>query len=465
MAIIINFMYLNKGEKMRLNLVIFASISLIAFIGCKNQSNSEKSNSEASIDASSFAITFKNGESEYLSPVIYLVDNDPFIAEINDLKTTGGLDGNHDLISPFSSINFNLSPNTTNINSLKIEPYFETQSEFCKKLRFNFNHNSITFSKNSEFEKLPTQITCSFKVSSIESQLNENKLDLLFNYTVKGWASELGKDTEAQKTADLLLKKNLKGDETELALTGLGLIDISPLTSFNNLQKLNIFDNQITTIPDSISNLAKLKQLNIYDNKITIIPDSLAKLTNLKEFYLNNNQVKVIPDSLAKLTNLTDLMLQENQIKVIPDSLSDLTNLQKFNLYKNKITEIPDSLAKLTKLEQLYISNNQITEIPDSLSKLINLKILDLRSNQIRVMPDSLSELKSLEKLYLSKNQIVTVSDYLPGLTTLRELYLDSNQINIISEGTYFWMTKILARIVFNKNPGFDTNFGNNVNK
>jgi len=139
-----------------------------------------------------------------------------------------------------------------------------------------------------------------------------------------------------------------------------------------NLQKLYLYESQITEIPDSIASLTNLQKLDLSYNQITEIPDSIGFLTNLQILWLYNNKITEIPDSIAFLTNLQELYLVNNKITEIPDSIASLTNLQKLSLSRNQITKIPDSIVSLTNLQELYLYNNEITEIPEWLT---NMKI------------------------------------------------------------------------------------------
>ena len=55
------------------------------------------------------------------------------------------------------------------------------------------------------------------------------------------------------------------------------------------LQILNLYNNQLTTIPISNLNLPNLQQLNIDNNELTDIP-TLTFCPTLQELYLENNK-------------------------------------------------------------------------------------------------------------------------------------------------------------------------------
>jgi internalin A len=240
---------------------------------------------------------------------------------------------------------------------------------------------------------------------------------------------------------------------TELYLWGNQISEIpESLSKLTNLTELYLWQNQISGIPESLSKLTNLTELYLWQNQISEIPESLSQLTNLTELNLSQNQISEIPESLSQLTNLTELNLSQNQISEIPESLSQLTNLTGLNLSQNQISEIPESLSQLTNLTGLYLSQNQISEIPESLSQLTNLTGLSLWQNQIGEIPESLSQLTNLTGLYLSTNQISKIPESLSQLTNLTELNLSHNQISEIPESLsqltnltelYLWQNQI----------------------
>ncbi|MEB3311468.1 MAG: leucine-rich repeat domain-containing protein [Snowella sp.] len=141
-----------------------------------------------------------------------------------------------------------------------------------------------------------------------------------------------------------------------------------------------------------------MTKLNLSNNQISVIPDSIAELENLTELDLGHNQISVISDSIAELKNLITLYLWDNQISKIPNAIMELEKLEELGLNSNQINEIPNTIAKLTNLKELYLSDNQISEIPNEIAELKKLKTLDLRDNQIREIPEIILQLENLER-------------------------------------------------------------------
>ena len=70
---------------------------------------------------------------------------------------------------------------------------------------------------------------------------------------------------------------------------------------FINLRSIDLFNNGISEIPESLFRLTNLIILSLEGNKISKIPESLLRLTNLKWLFLSNNQIREIPESLRHL--------------------------------------------------------------------------------------------------------------------------------------------------------------------
>jgi len=57
--------------------------------------------------------------------------------------------------------------------------------------------------------------------------------------------------------------------------------------------------NQLTNLPESITNLSKLIDLDLSNNQITNLPESIGKLSNLTGLYLGDNPLETPPLEVA----------------------------------------------------------------------------------------------------------------------------------------------------------------------
>jgi internalin A len=188
--------------------------------------------------------------------------------------------------------------------------------------------------------------------------------------------------------------------------------------------------------------------IDLSNNELTEIPESIAKLTNLTTLDLRGNKLTKIPESITKLTNLTTLNLRNNQLTEIPESITKLTNLTKLYLRYNQLTEIPESIAKLTNLTTLNLRNNQLIEIPESITKLTNLTTLGLSGNPIKTPPleiankgidaikDYFRQIKEEGKEYLYEAKLLIVGEGGAGKTTLVKKIMNPDYELKENEGT-----------------------------
>jgi Leucine-rich repeat (LRR) protein len=60
--------------------------------------------------------------------------------------------------------------------------------------------------------------------------------------------------------------------------------------------------------------LPNLRLLNLSNNAIVLLPDSLSQLTNLEVCDFSNNQILTVPESFRNLKNLKTLVLNNNWV-------------------------------------------------------------------------------------------------------------------------------------------------------
>ena len=178
------------------------------------------------------------------------------------------------------------------------------------------------------------------------------------------------------------------------------------LSFFINIVTLNLSNNQLTALPDSIGKLTNLVILNLSYNQLKELPPDIGKLTNLTHLYISGNQLKELPPDIGKLTNLIHLYISHNQLKELPPDIGKLTYLEHLWLDSNQLKELPPDIGKLTNLVTLNLSNNQLIKLPDSIGNLTDLITLNLNSNQLKELPPDIGKLTKLITLHLMFNKI-----------------------------------------------------------
>ena len=87
--------------------------------------------------------------------------------------------------------------------------------------------------------------------------------------------------------------------------------------------------------------------LDLSNNLLSEWPGTI-KLKYLETLKLNNNQISVIPDKISELRSLKALDLSENNLNLLPEKMKYLKNI--------KINELRESKKKIIILN----NNNQI---------------------------------------------------------------------------------------------------------
>ncbi|MHA2227386.1 MAG: leucine-rich repeat domain-containing protein [Candidatus Hodarchaeales archaeon] len=114
---------------------------------------------------------------------------------------------------------------------------------------------------------------------------------------------------------------------------------------------------------------------------VTIKDNHLIKLD------LRNQQLLILPDTIDVFTHLRELRLQNTKLTSIPETIGNLNQLKILDLDNNALRNLPDSLGKLHALEELWVRDNQLEDFPESFRKLKNLKKGSLQGN--RALPKS----------------------------------------------------------------------------
>jgi len=236
---------------------------------------------------------------------------------------------------------------------------------------------------------------------------------------------------EAYRKAEEKIEEARRTGATELDLSGLDLSELpTELWSLRNLEVLKLgieylgIKNQLTQIPQEISNLTQLQTLDLSSNQLMTLPDSLIQLPKLHSLSVVDNQLMTLPEWLGELTQLQFLNLSSNQLTVLPESIGQLTQLQSLILIDNNLTGIPESLGQLTRLQSLNFGGNKIGKIPDVVKQLSSLLELQVWGNNLHMLPNWLGEIVSLNKLNIQRNELLNLPDSLALLTNLNTLWL-----------------------------------------
>lgn len=165
---------------------------------------------------------------------------------------------------------------------------------------------------------------------------------------------------------------------TRLDLRGCHLTDlpVEVLTLADTLEVLDVSNNALTALPQSLCRLTRLHTLFASNNRFTALPPVLGRLPALDTLGLKANQIADVP-AAALAPTLRWLILTDNAIPRLPDTLAECVGLQKLMLAGNRLHRWPRGLHRLQRLELLRLSANHFEQIehalPDDLLALPRL--------------------------------------------------------------------------------------------
>lgn len=125
--------------------------------------------------------------------------------------------------------------------------------------------------------------------------------------------------------------RNFCNDVLELDFSRLGLkhLPLEFFLYFRNLQELDLYNNELESLPAEIQNLKKLKKLDMSFNKFKYkaIMLIVSQLSGLKYFFVSRNNLKSLPN-LNHLSELDTLDISDNQISDFSEQIKDLKKLK-----------------------------------------------------------------------------------------------------------------------------------------
>lgn len=115
----------------------------------------------------------------------------------------------------------------------------------------------------------------------------------------------------------------------------------------NELERLALSHNKLTSFPARFSECTSLRYLNVRNNRIEKFPLALCDLKSLEILDLGRNKIRTLPHEIARLTSLKVLAVQKNLIEELPLCLADMGSLQVLKLDGNNITFPPRKALNL----------------------------------------------------------------------------------------------------------------------
>jgi len=152
--------------------------------------------------------------------------------------------------------------------------------------------------------------------------------------------------------------------------------------------------------------LKLLSHLILINNNLRSLPESISNLKDLEVLYLDNNQFENIPIKILYHEHLTDLSLRKNKISEIPQQFLIINhNFKLMNFADNNIKEFPSFKGEKYSIRFLILNNNKIKNLP--LEKLgCNIQNILISNNKLLQLPTDFLNNKKLFLLDVRNNQI-----------------------------------------------------------
>ncbi|OXB76551.1 UNVERIFIED_CONTAM: hypothetical protein H355_004757 [Colinus virginianus] len=176
-----------------------------------------------------------------------------------------------------------------------------------------------------------------------------------------------------------------------------------------NLASLELRENLLTYLPESLSQLQRLEELDLGNNELYHLPETIGALFNLKDLWLDGNQLAEIPQEVGNLKNLLCLDVSENKLECLPEEINGLTSLTDLLVSQNLLQVLPDGIGKLRKLSILKVDQNKLIQLTDSIGDCESLTELVLTENQLQILPKSIGKLKKLNNLNADRNKLTSL--------------------------------------------------------
>ncbi|KAF6778696.1 hypothetical protein AHF37_02053 [Paragonimus kellicotti] len=210
--------------------------------------------------------------------------------------------------------------------------------------------------------------------------------------------------------------------------------------SFSQLIRLEFLDlgaNDFRDLPIVLGNLPSLTELWMDDNELQSVPAWKVRILRfslrlLEKCELRDNRLTTLPQSFSQLIRLEFLDLGANDFRDLPIVLGNLPSLTELWMDDNELQSVPAELGNIQCLQQLDLSENNISSLPEEISGLVSLCDLNLSVNNLNCLPNTFGELKKLTVLKLNQNQLLTLTASIGGCTSLQELYLTENFLSAL---------------------------------
>jgi Leucine-rich repeat (LRR) protein len=175
-----------------------------------------------------------------------------------------------------------------------------------------------------------------------------------------------------------------------------------------SLEFLDLHENLITTLPDSLQGLIELKTLNVADNNISSLDFGVLSQLHITELTASKNKLSgvLIPANVESMPYLRLLSVSTNSVTSITESSStQFPCLQSLMVSNNRLQSLPD-MSSMPNLSTIAAEDNRISEFPTGFASLENVRNVDLAGNDFKSLETFLADMESLAVLNVQRNPL-----------------------------------------------------------
>ncbi len=148
-----------------------------------------------------------------------------------------------------------------------------------------------------------------------------------------------------------------------------GFEGASSSESVLDLSRLNLNNNSLDTVSEK--RRKDTKQLYLCYNRMTVLTESISSFSNLEFLDISNNTLSVICEDITRLTKLKTLIAKNNRLNEgsLPKHFGSL-QLEVLNFSGNRFEEMPSQCLQLLRLQSLSLGGNRLKSIPAEIESL-----------------------------------------------------------------------------------------------
>ncbi|MGN0188200.1 MAG: DUF4458 domain-containing protein, partial [Candidatus Cryptobacteroides sp.] len=167
-----------------------------------------------------------------------------------------------------------------------------------------------------------------------------------------------------------------------------------------NLEKINIANGLLKSLPSNMGNLKNVTELEIYNcAEMKEFPVQIADMPSLVSVNISNNAqwssteadkgFKALAEGVCA-SKIQIFYARENNLTCVPASVSNMKNLHLLDLALNKITDVAP-FGRDVMLTEAYFDNNMIESFPQGFCGVELLETLSAKYNKLKLVPDIFS--------------------------------------------------------------------------